>query len=64
MKQLVKRFIEDESGMETLEWTMVGALVVLGFLALWNLGLKDAMGLIFNKLTEEMTAAGTTAPAT
>ncbi|OHB60482.1 MAG: hypothetical protein A2Y12_15400 [Planctomycetes bacterium GWF2_42_9] len=36
MKTLIKRFIEEESGMETLEWALVGALVVLGFVAIWG----------------------------
>jgi len=36
MKNLVKKFIKDESGMETIEWALVGALVVLGFVGIWT----------------------------
>ena len=62
MKELVKRFIKDESGMETIEWTMVGALVVLGFVTLWQLGLKDALNTVFTKMTTEMNEAANPAP--
>ena len=36
MKALVKRFIEDERGLETIEWTLMAALIVLGFAVLYG----------------------------
>ena len=62
MKALVKRFIKDESGMETLEWALVGALVVLGFVAIWG-AFGPKIGAVFTDMGAELdTARGAGAP--
>jgi Flp pilus assembly pilin Flp len=59
--KLVKRFINDESGMETLEWAMVGALVVLGFVAIW-VAFEPSLSGIFTQLAAELDSAGAPVP--
>ena len=60
MKELLKRFINDESGMETLEWALVGALVVLGFVAIW-VAFEPSLSNIFTQMGAELDAAATPA---
>ena len=36
MKNLVKRFIKEEKGLETIEWTLMAAIIVLGFIVLYD----------------------------
>ena len=56
MKKLVRKFIKDESGMETIEWALVGALVVLGFVAIWGtFGPKIAA--VFTEMGNELDEA-------
>lgn len=61
MKAMLKRFVKDESGMETIEWVMVGALVVLGFVAMWGTfqpSIKAVLDAIQGELDD--AAAGST----
>ncbi len=34
---MIKNFINDETGMETVEWAVVAALLVLGLVAIFGL---------------------------
>ncbi len=61
MKTLVKRFIKDESGMETLEWALVGALVVLGFVAIWG-AFGPKIETVFTNMGSELDTASGGAP--
>ena len=36
MLTAIRRFIRDESGLETVEWALVGGLVVVAAAALWT----------------------------
>ena len=56
MKALVKRFVKDESGMETLEWALVGALVVIGFVAIWG-AFGPKIEQVFINMGEELDSA-------
>jgi Flp pilus assembly pilin Flp len=56
MKALVKRFIKDESGMETLEWALVGALVVLGFVTIWT-AFGPKLAAVFTDMGAELDSA-------
>jgi Flp pilus assembly pilin Flp len=56
MKALLKRFVKDESGMETIEWVMVGALVVLGFVALW-VAFKPHISSVLDEIANELDSA-------
>jgi len=58
MKTLLKRFIMDESGLETVEWAVIAALIVAG-LVLIITQLGDAVKARFTTLKE---AVATPAP--
>lgn len=36
MLKALKRFVREESGLETVEWALVGGLVVVAAAALWT----------------------------
>jgi Flp pilus assembly pilin Flp len=57
MKTLVN-FLKDERGLETVEWVVMAALVVLGLVALIA-GFKDKVAGVFTQIGDEIdTAAG------
>jgi Flp pilus assembly pilin Flp len=47
------RFIRDEKGLETVEWTMLAALIILGVVLVIE-SLRTEMGNIFQGLATEM----------
>ena len=47
MKQLLKKFVQDESGQELIEYALVAALVGLGAVASMQ-GLANSIGTAFN----------------
>ncbi len=58
MKELAKRFFRDEKGLETVEWTIMAALIILGLVAAITT-LQDEIGNTFNALETELTNAQT-----
>jgi Flp pilus assembly pilin Flp len=56
MKKLVKRFIKEENGLETIEWTLMAALVVLGFVVLYNPIVTAIQG-VFTKIVDALNPA-------
>ena len=59
MRKLVKRFIKDEKGLETIEWTLMAAIIVLGFVLLYT-PVKEAIVRVFTAIVGHLdTAAGT-----
>jgi len=58
MKKLVKRFIKDEKGLETIEWTLMAAIIVLGFLVIYD-PVREAILAVYSAIAERVnTAAG------
>jgi len=58
MMEMLKRFIKDEQGLETVEWAVIAALIVVGLIvAITNLG--DNVKASFEAL-ESATDAPTT----
>ena len=57
MKKLIKRFIKDEKGLETIEWTLMAAIIVLGFIVIYD-PLKEAIVAVFRAIVDKMNAAG------
>lgn len=55
MKTLVN-FLKDERGLETVEWVVMAALIVLGLVALVT-GFKDKVAGVFTDIGEEIDAA-------
>ena len=53
MKALVKRFIRDEKGLETVEWTIMAALIILGAVLAISALQTEITG-VFNALAEKM----------
>jgi Flp pilus assembly pilin Flp len=54
MKAVLKRFIKDESGLETVEYAIITALIVAGSIAvLGTIGVR-----VFNTFTTVETALG------
>ncbi len=49
MKALVKRFVKEEEGLETIEWTLMAAIVVLAFVALYG-PVSDAIVAVFSRI--------------
>jgi len=37
MKSMLKRFVADERGLETVEWAVVAALIVVGLVGVFSL---------------------------
>lgn len=62
MKKLVKRFIKEEEGLETIEWTLMAALIVLGFVILYG-PIRDAIDAVFTALATQMNDAAAGPPA-
>ncbi len=56
MEKLVRKFIKDESGMETIEWALVGALVVLGFVTIWG-AFGPKIATVFTNMGNELDSA-------
>ena len=56
MKALVKRFVKEEEGLETIEWTLMAALVVLGFVAIW-VTFRPEIVAVFTALGAELQSA-------
>jgi Flp pilus assembly pilin Flp len=56
MKELAKRFLRDEKGLETVEWTIMAALIILGLVFAIST-LQDEIGNTFNKLETELETA-------
>jgi Flp pilus assembly pilin Flp len=52
----LKRFFKDEKGLETVEWTILAALIVLGVVVLIT-GLQTEIGNVFSSLVTEMQQA-------
>ncbi|OQY05713.1 MAG: hypothetical protein B6I25_05245 [Planctomycetales bacterium 4572_13] len=56
---MLKRFIKDEQGLETVEWAVIAALIVAGLiLVITQLG--DAVKTNFETLEAAVTESGTT----
>jgi pilus assembly protein Flp/PilA len=56
MKELAKRFIRDEKGLETVEWTIMAALVILGLVAAIT-ALQGKIGDVFTALGAELDSS-------
>jgi len=52
----LKRFIKDEQGLETVEWVVMAALIVLGLVALVT-GFKDKVAGVFTDVGNEIDNA-------
>ncbi|MHC4258856.1 MAG: Flp family type IVb pilin [Planctomycetota bacterium] len=52
----LKRFLKDEKGLETVEWTILAALIILGVVALVG-SLQTEIGNVFTGLATEMQTA-------
>ena len=57
---LLKRFIKDQRGLETVEWVIMGALVVLGIVAAGG-SLLPSLRNGYNTITNEVELAGQSA---
>jgi len=53
-KEMFKRFIRDESGLETVEWAVIAALIVAGLVGVIK-GLGTAVSGKFTDLTGAIT---------
>lgn len=53
MKNLVKRFIREEQGLETVEWTLMAALIILGLVGVIVL-LQNSIGNVFNAIKADL----------
>ena len=51
--ETIKRFLKDEKGLETIEWTLMGALIVLGISAA-VIALKGHITGVFDDLGIEL----------
>jgi Flp pilus assembly pilin Flp len=58
---MLRRFWRDEKGLETVEWTVLAALIILGIVAL-VVGLQGEIGGVFSGLQTEMQNAQNPAP--
>lgn len=56
MKQLLKKFVADESGQDLIEYALVAALVGLGSVAAMN-GLAGSIANTFNGIGNALTNA-------
>ena len=54
--EMVKRFIRDERGLETIEYSVIAAIIVIGIVALL-VSLKGEIGNIFGSLKNELVNA-------
>ncbi len=54
---MLKRFIKDEQGLETVEWVVMAALIVLGLVAAVTSFRTQIVG-VFTDLGAEIDAAG------
>jgi Flp pilus assembly pilin Flp len=52
----MKNLLTNESGLETVEWSVLAALIVLG-ICLLVVGLSDAIGGVFTALINELQTA-------
>ena len=53
---MLKRFIKDEQGLETVEWVVMGCVIVLGVAALVGV-LLDQMDVGLTAIGDEITEA-------
>ena len=53
---MLKRFLKDERGLETVEWVVMAALIVLGLVALIT-GFKQKVANVFTDIGDEIDAA-------
>jgi Flp pilus assembly pilin Flp len=53
MKNLVKRFIREEEGLETVEWTLMAALIVLGIAGI-IVALRDPIQRVFTDIGTQL----------
>ncbi len=58
---MLKRFLKDEKGLETVEWTIMAALIILGLVALIT-SLQGEIGNVFSGLQQELADAQTPTP--
>ena len=56
MMNMLKRFIKDEQGLETVEWVVMAALIVLGIVAAITT-LQGKIGGVFGEIGSELDAA-------
>jgi pilus assembly protein Flp/PilA len=56
MKHLVKKFVQDESGQDLIEYALVAALVGLGSVAAMGT-LSNAIANTFNSIGNQLTTA-------
>ena len=56
MKQMLKLFVQDESGQDLIEYALVAALVGLGAVAAMN-GLSNSIANTFNGVGNSLTNA-------
>jgi Flp pilus assembly pilin Flp len=59
MMNTLKRFLKDEQGLETVEWVVMGAVIVLGVALLAGLLLDDVQ-LGLEAIGDEITDAAAT----
>jgi Flp pilus assembly pilin Flp len=58
MKKLLKKFVKDERGMETVEWAVMAGLILVGLIAIVSV-LGQHVATVFGLLRDEVgTAAG------
>ncbi|MWJ26999.1 Flp family type IVb pilin [Halomonas sp. ZH2S] len=58
LMQGIERFWKDEEGAETVEWVLVCALIIAGFLAAYT-PLSGAIGTLFDDIVTHLTGAAT-----
>jgi Flp pilus assembly pilin Flp len=54
--KLIKEFLRDERGLESMEYAILAALLVVGLVAILT-GLKDEIGAVFNTVRTELQNA-------
>ena len=53
---LLKRFIKDQRGLETVEWVIMGGLIIVGIVVVVSLIVAD-IGVGVNALSDEVQTA-------
>lgn len=52
----IRRFLKDQAGLETIEWTLMAAIIVLGVILLYT-PVKIAITAIFDALAAKLNEA-------
>ncbi|MHC4962712.1 MAG: hypothetical protein ACYTGA_11415 [Planctomycetota bacterium] len=53
---LLKRFVKDQRGLETVEWVIMGGLIIVGIVVVVSLIVAD-IGMGVNALSDEVQTA-------